>query len=91
MLLPMLNRDKLPKGGSAMKVVLTSLLTDEFVNDLRESFPGVDFAIAASEAEQKAEIKDADAYLGLPSRDVLVYQVKIFTLDQALARKPSQG
>lgn len=55
-----------------MKVVLTSLLTDEFVNDLRDSFPEVDFQIATSAEEQKRYIADADVYLGLPDRDVFV-------------------
>jgi phosphoglycerate dehydrogenase-like enzyme len=55
-----------------MKVVLTSLLTDDFTNDLRATFPDVEFVTATSEQEQKAQIKDADVYLGMPSREVFV-------------------
>ena len=55
-----------------MKVVLASLMNDEFLKDLIESFPDVDFAVAAAPADQKREIRDADVFFGMPSRDVFV-------------------
>ena len=53
-----------------MKIVVASLVSDEFLQDLRGSFPDVTFAPAETEEEQKREIKDADVFYGRPSRDV---------------------
>ena len=53
-----------------MKVVITSLATDEFLGDLRTSFPDVTFETADTEDERKLQIKDADVLLGFPSPDV---------------------
>ncbi|MCH8311106.1 MAG: hypothetical protein IIB17_11515, partial [Chloroflexi bacterium] len=55
-----------------MKVVLASLMTDEFLKDLNETFPEVDFAVANSPEDQEREIRDADVFFGMPSRDVFV-------------------
>jgi phosphoglycerate dehydrogenase-like enzyme len=55
-----------------MKVVVAGMLSQEFVKDLRDSFPGVDFQPAATEQEQKRHIKDADVFFGTPSRDVFL-------------------
>ena len=55
-----------------MKVVIASLATDEFLEDLAASFPEIEFVTADTDEERKAEIKDADIYLGFPSRDVFL-------------------
>ena len=55
-----------------MKVVVTSLFGDGFEQGLAEDFPDVEFVFAASEDEQAREIKDADAFMGTPSRDVFL-------------------
>ena len=55
-----------------MKVVVAGLLGEGFEESLREEFPGVEFAFVESEEDQAREIKDADAYMGMPSRDVFV-------------------
>ena len=55
-----------------MKIVVAGLLGDGFEDNLREEFPGVDFAFSVSEEEQAREIKDADVYMGMPSREVFV-------------------
>ena len=55
-----------------MKVVVASLFGDGFEESLTEEFPEMDFVFAASEEDQAAEIKDADVYMGSPSRDVFL-------------------
>ena len=55
-----------------MKIVVSGLLGDGFEENLREEFPGLEFAFAESEEEQAREIKDADVYMGMPSREVFV-------------------
>ena len=55
-----------------MKVVVASTVSDEFLQDLRVSFPEVTFAAAETEEEQKREIGDADIFYGRPSRDVFL-------------------
>ena len=55
-----------------MKIVVAGLLGDGFEESLREEFPGVEFAFVVSEEEQAREIKDADVYMGMPSREVFV-------------------
>ena len=55
-----------------MKVVVASLFGDGFEESLIEEFPEMDFVFAASEEDQAAEIKDADVYMGTPSRDVFL-------------------
>ena len=55
-----------------MKVVIASLFESGFEDSLTEEFPGVDFVFASSEEDQAAEIKDADVFMGSPSRDVFL-------------------
>ena len=55
-----------------MKVVVTGLFGDGFEESLNSEFPDVDFVFAASEEDQAREIKDADAYMGMPSREVFI-------------------
>ena len=52
-----------------MKVVVTGLFGDGFEDSLTTEFPDVDFVFATSEEDQAREIKDADAYMGMPSRE----------------------
>ncbi len=53
-----------------MKVVVTSLFGDGFEESLRGEFGSVDFVFAASERDQAREIRDADVFMGTPSREV---------------------
>ena len=55
-----------------MKVVVTSLFGDGFEDSLKSEFQDVDFVFATSEEDQAREIKDADAYMGMPSREVFL-------------------
>ena len=55
-----------------MKVVVASMLTDEFLSDLRSTFPEVTFESAPTDDEQRREIKDADVFFGMPTRDVFL-------------------
>ena len=55
-----------------MKIVVASLFGDGFEASLTAEFPQVDFAFAPSAEEQAREIKDADAFLGSPSRGVFL-------------------
>ena len=55
-----------------MKVVIASLFGDGFEDGLLREFPGLELAFAVSEDEQKREIKDADAFMGAPSREVFL-------------------
>ncbi len=55
-----------------MKVVVTGLLGDGFEESLRGEFSDLEFVFAASEDEQAREIKDADVFMGTPSRDVFL-------------------
>ena len=55
-----------------MKIVVAGLFGEGFEDSLRDEFPGVEFAFAVSDEEQAREIKDADAYMGMPSREVFV-------------------
>ena len=55
-----------------MKIVLASLADDAFVADLRESFPDVEFTVATASEDQAREIVDADAFFGMPDREVFV-------------------
>ena len=55
-----------------MKVVIAALATDEMLNALAEEHPEVDFVTADTEDERKREIKDADVYMGFPSREVFL-------------------
>ena len=55
-----------------MKVVLAYDLGDEFVKDLRATFPKVDFRIAYSKEEQLREVPDAEVQFGEIDRDVFL-------------------
>ena len=55
-----------------MKVVMAALLSEEFLEDLRATFPDVTFQAAPSVEEQKLHIKDADVFFGHPSREVFL-------------------
>jgi phosphoglycerate dehydrogenase-like enzyme len=55
-----------------MKVVLASLMNDVFLESLKETFPDVEFAVADSPEDQAREIRDADVFFGMPSREVFV-------------------
>ncbi len=56
-----------------MKVLVAGLLGDGFEESLHQEFSdSVEFAFAVSEEDQAREIKDADVYMGMPSRDVFV-------------------
>ena len=55
-----------------MKIVVTSLFGDGFEESLNSEFPSVEFVYATSQEDQAREIKDADAYLGAPNRDVFL-------------------
>ena len=55
-----------------MKIVMAAMLGDEFLNDLKTSFPEVTFEAAPNDEEQKHHIKDADVFFGWPSREVFL-------------------
>ena len=55
-----------------MKVVVTSLLGDGFEESLLEEFPGLDLVFALTEEDQAKEIRDADVFMGEPTRDVFI-------------------
>ena len=55
-----------------MKVVVTSLFGDGFEESLKEEFPDLDLVFVSSEEDQAREIKDANAFMGAPSRDVFI-------------------
>jgi phosphoglycerate dehydrogenase-like enzyme len=54
-----------------MKILLGPWPSDKPLDDLRRTFPRVDFAVAATREQVAAEITDADAYFGAPTPDVL--------------------
>ena len=53
-----------------MKVIMAAMLTEEFLGDLRATFPDVEFVEAATSEVQLAHVGDADAFFGWPSREV---------------------
>lgn len=57
-----------------MKVLVADLdiMDEQFSRDLESSFPDVDFIYASSPSEQLTHIKEADVYLGYPSREILL-------------------
>ena len=55
-----------------MKIVVAGLFGDGFEDSLTSEFPNLQFAFAPSEDEQAREIKDADVFLGTPSRAVFL-------------------
>jgi phosphoglycerate dehydrogenase-like enzyme len=55
-----------------MKLALGTLHSDkEFVAELRSEFPTVEFRPSTSDEEEQANIRDADAFWGNPSRELL--------------------
>ncbi len=60
-----------------MKIVVTSRTTDQFLNELRTTFPDVHFHRAATPAEEIQQIRDADVYCGEPSREVFLAAKKL--------------
>ena len=63
-----------------MKVVMTATRIDseaetedtKFISDLRATYPQVTFQPVSTVAEQKLHIRDADVFLGSPSREVFL-------------------
>ncbi len=57
-----------------MKILVADLdlIDEQFSIDLIDSFPDVDFIYTSSIKEQLIHIKDADVYLGYPSREVFL-------------------
>ena len=55
-----------------MKVVLACDLGEEFVNDLRGTFPEVDFRPAYTIADQLRDVPDAEVQFGLITREVFL-------------------
>jgi phosphoglycerate dehydrogenase-like enzyme len=61
-----------------MKVVLTTVhLGEEFIPELRETFPGVTFTPALTPEDKLRETADADACLGWPGRDAYLAARKL--------------
>jgi phosphoglycerate dehydrogenase-like enzyme len=55
-----------------MKIVMSGRATDQFVDELRATFPDVIFHRAATPEEEIELIRDADVYCGEPSREVFL-------------------
>ena len=55
-----------------MKVVLAFDLGEDFVGDLRATFPQIEFAPAYTVEEQLREVPDAEVQFGLITRDVFL-------------------
>ncbi len=55
-----------------MKIVVAAMATDRYLEELRSSFPEVEFVTAESEEAQRGEIVDADVFIGRPSRRVFL-------------------
>ena len=55
-----------------MKIVVAAMATDQYLEELRSSFPEVEFVPAESEEAQRREIVDADVFFGRPSRGVFL-------------------
>ena len=55
-----------------MKVVLAYDMGEEFVKDLRATFPKVDFRVAYTNKEQLREVPDAEVQFGEIARDVFL-------------------
>ena len=60
-----------------MKIVLSAKATDQFVSELRTTFPDVTFHRAATQEEEIELIRDADVFCGDPSREVFVAAQKL--------------
>ena len=60
-----------------MKIVMAGRATDQFVDELRTTFPDVTFHRAATPEEEVELIWDADVYCGEPSREVFLAAQKL--------------
>ncbi len=61
-----------------MKVVLATDHSDpEFVNELRTEFENIEFVTSNNREEEKNNIKDADIYCGIPTREVFLSAKKL--------------
>ena len=60
-----------------MKAVLAFDLGEEFVADLRASFPEVEFVTAYSEEEQLAQAPDAEIFFGTISREAFLAAARL--------------
>ena len=61
-----------------MKVVLaTDHSEPEFAKELRTEFADIEFATSNNREEEKCNIKDADIYCGIPTRDVFLSAEKL--------------
>jgi phosphoglycerate dehydrogenase-like enzyme len=49
----------------------------QFVRELEDSFPGIDFQSAQTQEDQKAQIRDADIFVGVPTREVYLAAQKL--------------
>ncbi len=55
-----------------MKVVMSAKATEQFLSELRTTFPDVTFHRAATPEEEMELIRDADVFCGDPSREVFL-------------------
>ena len=60
-----------------MKIVLSAKATEQFVSELRTTFPDVTFHRAATPETEIELIRDADVYCGDPSREVFLAAQKL--------------
>ena len=60
-----------------MKIVLSAKATEQFVSELRTTFPDVTFHRAATPEEEMELIQDADVFCGDPSREVFLAAKKL--------------
>jgi len=61
-----------------MKVVLATDHSDpEFVDELRTEFENIEFVTSNNREEEKNNIKDADIYCGIPTREVFLSAKKL--------------
>ena len=60
-----------------MKVVMSAKATEQFLDELRTTFPDVTFHRAATPEEEMELIRDADVFCGDPSREVFLAAQKL--------------
>ena len=60
-----------------MKVVMSAKATEQFLSELRTTFPDVTFHRAATPEEEMELIRDADVFCGDPSREVFLAAQKL--------------
>ena len=54
-----------------MKILFPGVTRDGFFEELQQEFPQAELVLATTEEEQRAEIHDADAFMGWPSSEIL--------------------